>query len=90
MEIPENLRVNQKDLTYGKVRDFLLLNNKMGLISLGVYAINQVNEDDFYGIGQEDREDQLNSSLNKNNSVSDSDEEFSFTRATTHELGKSK
>lgn len=40
IEVPEELRFNKRDLSYGKVRDFLMFNNKIKLISIGVLAVN--------------------------------------------------
>lgn len=88
IEIPDDLRVAPKELTYGIVRDYLLLNDKIGLVALGVYAINKEDANNQYDITEEDRQEKLNASINKDGSVSDSDDELSFSRATVHEIGK--
>jgi hypothetical protein len=81
IEIPEDLKHNPKELTYGKVRDFLLFNSRINLISIGVYAIN-TEEIPTFGITTEDREKEetLSASINRMNSISDSDDEFSISQ----------
>jgi hypothetical protein len=77
IEIPESIRWSPKDLTYGKVRDFLLFNQKINLVSIGVLAINLKDAREDFEPPLEETFNQ-NSSINRQGSVSDSDEEFSI------------
>jgi hypothetical protein len=40
IEIPEELIFDEYDLSYGRIRDFLMFNDKIQLISIGVLAVD--------------------------------------------------
>ena len=40
IEIPEELKFDEYDLSYGRIRDFLMFNDKIQLISIGVLAVD--------------------------------------------------
>jgi len=81
IEIPEEITVGKNNLTYGKVRDFLLLNNRITLTCIGVYAINLKDaREDFDPPLDDHYSSFMNASINRRDSEDESNREASFHR----------
>ena len=81
IEIPERLKCKEVDLTYGKVREFLLFNSKINLISLGVYATNIEEVPNYYRTRTPPRR-AFNTTINPDDSMADSEDEYNFRKSS--------
>ena len=81
IEIPERLKCKEVDLTYGKVREFLLFNSKINLIALGVYATNIEEVPNYYRTRTPPRR-AFNTTINPDESMVDSDDEYNFRKSS--------
>lgn len=86
VEIPQMLRCLGSDLTYGKVREFLLFNSKISLMAIGVYATNMDEIPNYYRMKTPPKKAGA-ASINDTDSENDSEEE-SFIERLTFAIGK--